>query len=208
MIAFRSRPIKLLLAKLTSLLVSYGAAGVLLLGFIDSMGVPLPATMDALLILIAVKAPDRAYVAAALAIIGSVAGNLALFQAARYGVRRVIRAVPEPGKPQRFRAWFHRYGLITVFIPAAVPILPLPLKIFVISAGAFHTPLARFLGVIVAARLLRYLGDAYLGIKLGADAQGFLQRNAWTLIGVALAVAAAFYLLLRVNDHRRTRPTS
>ena len=159
--------------------------------------------MDALLILIAVKAPGRAYFAAFMAVLGSIAGNVALFQAARYGLRRFTKAVPEPGDPQRFRKWFHRYGLLTVFIPAATPFLPLPLKVFVISAGALHTPLPRFVLVVALARIVRYFGDAYLGIKLGMDAQGFLQRNAWTLVGVALGLAFVMYVLIRWNDRRQ-----
>lgn len=188
--------------------MAYGVWGIFLLGLIDSIGVPFPATMDALLILIAVKTPGRAYFAATLAVLGSLGGNVMLFEAARHGMRRLIRVVPEPGKPQRFRAWFHRYGLLSVFIPAATPILPLPLKVFVISAGVLHTPLFRFVIVILVARALRYFVDAYLGIKLGLDAQGFFQRNAWTLIGIALAIAAALYLLLHWNDRRQSGSTS
>ena len=191
-----------MLAKITAALVAYGPWGVFLIGLVDSLGVPLPATMDALLILIAVKAPERAYFTAAMAILGSMGGNLGLFLAARYGVRRFVNHVPEPGKPQRFRAWFQRYGLLTVFLPAATPVLPLPLKVFVITAGVFHTPLARFTIVILVARVIRYFGEAYLGIRLGADAQGFLQRNAWTLIGVALGLAFVLYLLIRWSDRR------
>ena len=90
---------------------------------------------------------------------------------------------PSPGKRQRFQEWFRRYGLLTVFIPAVTPVLPLPLKVFVISAGAFHTPFGRFLLMILVARVIRYFGLAYLGLQFGADAQGFLQRNGWTLDG-------------------------
>lgn len=199
---------KTALAKLASALVAYGPIGVFFLGVIDSIGIPLPATMDALLILIAVKAPGRAYFAALMAVLGSIAGNLALFQAARYGVRRFIKAIPEPGEPQRFRKWFHRYGLLTVFIPAVTPFVPLPLKVFVVSAGALHTPLGRFAAVVVLARVIRYFGDAYLGVKLGTDAQGFLQRNAWTLAGLAVAAALVLYALIRLSERPRPKAIS
>src|SRR5947209_13508590 len=132
-----------------------------LIVFIDSVGIPLPAALDALLILLAVKAPHRAYFAALMATLGSIAGNLALFLGVRYGLRRFIK-VPEPGEPQRFRRWFHRYGLVSVFIPAVIPFMPLPLKVFVVSAGALHTPSLRFLAVIVVARVIRYFGEVYL----------------------------------------------
>jgi len=66
----------------------------------------------------------------------------------------------------------------------------------------------RFVGVIVLGRVLRYFGDAYLGVKLGADAQGFLQRNAWTLVGLAFAAALVLYALIRANDRRRSKTAS
>jgi membrane protein YqaA with SNARE-associated domain len=192
-----------LLSRITSALVAYGPWGVFLLGLIDSIGVPLPATMDALIILIAVKAPERAFFAASMGVLGSLGGNLALFEMARFGVSRFVREVANDGKPSRFREWFHRYGLVTVFIPAAVPVLPLPLKFFVISAGVLRTPRAKFLSVILVARVLRYFGDAFLGVQLGADAQGFLHRNAWTLVAIAIGVAAVMVGLIRWNDRRR-----
>jgi membrane protein YqaA with SNARE-associated domain len=191
-----------LLTKLASVLVAYGPWGVFLIGFIDSVGVPLPAALDALLILIGVKAPHRAYFAALMATLGSVGGNLTLFWAVRHGFRRFLK-VPEPGEPQRFRRWFHRYGMVSVFIPAVVPFVPLPLKVFVVSAGALRTPSARFLAVIIVARLIRYFGEVYLGIRLGQDAQGFLTRNAWVLVGVALALATVVHVLMKLSDRRR-----
>ncbi len=199
---------KSVLARFAAALVAFGPVGVFLISLIDSLGLPLPATTDALLILIAVKAPARAYSSALLAVLGSLAGNLVLFQAARYGVRRFIKAVPQPDEPQRFRKWFQRYGLLTVFIPALTPFVPLPLKVFVVTAGILHTPLTRFFLVVLSARILRYFGVAYLGIRLGLDAQGFLQRNAWTLVGLALLAALLLYGLIRANDRRRARAKS
>jgi membrane protein YqaA with SNARE-associated domain len=192
-----------LLAKITSALVAYGPWGVLLIGFVDSLGIPLPATMDALLIFIAVKAPERAFFAAFMAVLGSLAGNLALFLGIQHGSRLLIKTVPDPDRPQRFRNWFRRYGLATVFIPAAVPVLPLPLKVFVVSAAYLRTPLSRFLLVILAGRILRYFGDVYLGIRLGPGAQPFLIQNKWTLAALALLAAASLFLLIRWKTRRR-----
>jgi len=75
--------------------------------------------------------------------------------------------------------------------------------VFVISAGALRTPFGRFLAVILLARAIRYFGLAWLGIQLGEDAQGFLQRNGWTLAGVALGLALVLVFLIRLNDRRR-----
>jgi len=62
------------------------------------------------------------------------------------------------------------------------PFIPLPLKVFVISAGALRTPFARFLAVILVARVIRFFGEAWLGLQLGRDAQGFLIRNGLTIM--------------------------
>ncbi len=176
--------------------------GVFLLALLDSIGIPLPAAMDFLLLAVAWKTPDRAYLTAALAVAGSLIGNIALFTAARGGGRRWVKAIAEPGQPQRFRAWFRRYGLITVFIPAMFPI-PLPLKVFVISAGVLHTRFSSFLAVILLARIIRYFGEAYLGIQLGENAQHFLEHNAFTIIAVALGVAIALVTAIKLSDRRR-----
>ena len=192
-----------LLKSISDALVAFGPVGVLLLGLADSAGVPLPAVMDALLILVAVQSPQRAYLTALMAVLGSTAGNVGLFLAVRHGVRRFIPDEPPPGKRQRFQQWFRRYGLLTVFVPMVTPVPPLPTKPFVISAGALHTPLSSFLTVILVARFIRYFGLAYLGIQLGEDARAFLTRNAWTLVGIVLAMALVLYALMRVSDRGR-----
>jgi membrane protein YqaA with SNARE-associated domain len=183
-------------------LIAYGPLGVFLLTLLDSLGLPLPWALDAFLIVVAWKTPDRAWLTAGLATAGSLFGNMGLFWAARGGARRWVRAVPEPDRPQRFRKWFRRYGLITVFIPALFPI-PMPLKVFVISAGMFHTPFVRFVGIILAARMLRFFGEAYIGMRLGENGPRFLQANAVNIIVVALVVAAALFLAVHLSDRRR-----
>jgi membrane protein DedA with SNARE-associated domain len=192
-----------LLKSIVDTLIAFGPIGVCLLGFVDSLGVPLPAAIDALLLAVAIETPQRAYFAALMAVVGSAGGNIALFYLARHGSRRFINTDPPAGKQQKFQRWFQRYGLLTVFIPAVVPFVPLPLKVFVISAGALHTPFGKFILVVVLARVIRYFGEAYLGIQLGQNAQAFLQNNAWTLVAVAIVAAAALHLLIRWNGRRR-----
>lgn len=177
--------------------------GVFVIGLLDSLGVPLVGGVDFLLIYVAVNTPRMAYIAATAATVGSILGNLILFFAARYGVRRFAGAEALDGKRQKFRLWFQRYGLLTVFIPAVTPIVPLPLKVFVISAGAMHTPVSRFLGVVLLARMIRYYGEAYLGTRLGEDARGFLTQNAWNIAGIAVTLALLLVGLVRWYDRRR-----
>ena len=192
-----------MLSRIVAALIAFGPWGVLLLGFIDSLGIPLPATMDALLILVAVKAPQRAYFTALMAVLGTAGGSITLFLAVRHGRRLFLRGEPPLGRRQRFERWFDRYGMLTVFIPAVTPVLPLPLKVFVVSAAALKTPFSKFLAVILLARVIRYFGEAYLGILLGEDAQTFLARHVWTILGIAVVLAGMAYALIRTIERRR-----
>lgn len=160
--------------------------------------------MDALLILIAVKAPDQAFLAALLAVLGSLAGNAALFTIARRGGRKYLERSGNPERVQRFRAWFERYGLVTVFVPALLPI-PMPLKLFVVSAGALQTGIRPFLLVVTVARVLRFFSEAWLGITLGQESGAYLKAHTWHFVGAAILLFVALYLLIRVNDHWRAR---
>jgi len=195
-----------LLPEIVKALQDYGPFGVFALALIDSAGIPLPLGADALVLSIAWKVPGQAYSTAVLATVGSLCGNIGLFWAARHGGRRWVKAVPEPDRPQRFRTWFRRYGLLTVFIPATFPI-PMPLKVFVVSAGVLHTRFGKFLAVILLARVIRYFGLAYLGIRLGENAGYFLQHNAFAITGTAVGLALGLVLLIKLNDRRAGNAT-
>jgi membrane protein YqaA with SNARE-associated domain len=191
-----------LLHKLIAALLAFGPFGLLAIAVIDSLGIPLPGAMDFLLVAFAVKEPEHAYFAALLAVIGSTSGNVALFMATRHGTRWFIKSEPSSPKGQKFHRWFRKYGLLTVFIPAVTPVVPFPLKVFVMSAGYLRTHFGRFLAVVLVARIIRYFGEAYLALQVGEHAEAFLRRNAWPLLGAALAMATGLYLLLRYSERR------
>lgn len=184
-------------------LIAFGPLAVFFVGFLDSVGIPLVGGVDILMFGIGAKAPQLAYFAAALATVGSVLGDLILFRGAHFGGRIFTKHAAQEGRSAKFQRWFQRHGLLTIFIPALVPLVPLPLKVFVVSAGAMHTAQRRFLTVVVLARVLRYFGEAYLGIRLGRDAGGFLRTNMWSILGVFLVAMAALIALLHWQDRRR-----
>lgn len=182
--------------------MAWGPAGILLLAILDSSGVPVAGIFDAFLILIAVERPSAAWLCAALAVAGSMTGNVILFWTAHRGGRRFMnRAAPE-GKGARFREWFKRYGLVTVFVPALVPI-PLPLKLFVISAGVLGTSTTEFVSVVLVARTIRYFGEAWLGVTLGRESTSFLKTHAWMFAAGAAALFAVLYGFILLRDQKR-----
>lgn len=164
---------------------------------------PVTGVFDALLILIAAERPSAAWICAALAVVGSTVGNTILFWMARKGGSRFMAKAAPEGRAVKFRAWFRRYGMVTVFIPALIPI-PLPMKLFVISAGVTGTALTEFIAVVLIARSLRYFGEAWLGIALGSESTKFLTSHAWHFVAGAVLLFAALYGLILWRD-RGTR---
>ena len=184
-------------------LISWGPPGLFLLALIDSAGIPLPAAVDALVITLAAVHPASAFLAATLAVAGSAAGCMILFYISRKGGQLYLERQTRSDSTRKFRAWFQTYGLITVFIPALLPLPPLPTKVFVICAGALGVRPLPFLAVILAARIPRYFGLAWLGYQLGEHSMTWLRAHAWHLAGFALALCLLGALLVRLAERLR-----
>jgi membrane protein YqaA with SNARE-associated domain len=205
-----SQPLrKFVQAKLVPTLLSWGPGGVFLLALADSTGVPMIGGVDAVIVLIAVVSHGQGYLAATTAVAGSLVGSLILFLIARKGGEEYHHRHTSSARGNRFRAWFHEYGLLTIFVPAFVPIIPLPLKIFIISAGALEESAMRFSLVLLAARIPRYYFLAWLGTRLGTDTIPYLREHIWGLVLLACALFVLLYAFVRiVHDRRMSRPRS
>src|SRR5215831_10549962 len=100
------------LKTLWAAIIAFGPAAVFVVGFLDSIGIPLVGGVDALLLAIGASTPHLAYFSATLATLGSVLGNLVLFRAAYYGGRKFASEATPEGKRAKFQRWFQRYGLL------------------------------------------------------------------------------------------------
>jgi len=183
---------------LLEILKGWGPWGVFSISLVESMGIPNPGGTDFLLLFIAAVRPYDAFLSAALAIAGSLIGSLLFYEVLRRSGDRFLYERTATGRGKRLRHWFERYGLITVFIPALLPIPILPFKIFAGCAAALGVERKRFFVVLLAARAPRYLALAYLGAKLGEHSGAWLRSHLWHL----LAFAALLAILLSVVAHR------
>ncbi len=195
---------KTFLQSLASLLLSWGPWGILLLAIIDSAGIPIPGGVDALVVLIASQSARSGYISAALAAVGSTAGSFVLYYLARKGGEAYLHDKTQHGWGKRFRHWFLHYGLLTVFIPALLPI-PLPMKIPVLCAGALGVRRRSFLLVVFAARIPRYFGLAYLGAEMGNYPLLYLRSHIWLLLGAAIGLFLFLLTLIKIKDVVRAR---
>jgi membrane protein DedA with SNARE-associated domain len=193
-----------ILETLAKTLEAWGPAGSFVLAGLDSAGVPVPDGVDVLVVLTALHSREAGYISAGMAVLGSVIGCLILYHIGHKGGRSYLERKTQTGWPKTFRLWFLRYGGITVFIPALLPI-PLPLKVFVLSAGAFGMPVAEFLAIVLAARVPRYFGLAYLGSQLGQNPLEYLKHHAGELAAVAVGLFMFLVLLVKMKDWIRRR---
>lgn len=183
-------------------LQAWGPLGVFFIAIIDSAGIPVVGGVDGLVILFAVQAPESAYFIAAIAALGSVIGSLILFYIARRGGEAYFERHAQTRRGARMKRWFLEYGLLTVLVPAMVPI-PMPLKLFIIGSGAFQVNVFAFTAVLIAARIPRYFALAWLGKRLGRQTLPYLGHHAWQLLGFSALLFVALYLLIKFVDRRR-----
>jgi len=190
------------------LLIQWGPFGAFAISVIDAVGVPNPGVTDVVLILAAIASPANAIWCATLAIIGSLIGGLIFFEITQRGGERYLVRYTSSGRGLRFRAWFVRYGLVTVFITALLPLPFLPFKLFAACAGAMGAGRVRFLLVLAAARIPRYFALVYLGATLGEESTPWIKSHLWHMGAFAVVLFVALYGLMRFADRRREAAVS
>jgi len=186
-----------------ALVGSWGPPGVFATALIESLGIPNPGGTDVLLLAVTIASPSSAVLCALLAVAGSLMGTAVFFEATRRGGERFLAQRTTSGRGARFRTWFQRYGLVTVFIPALLPIPLLPFKFFAACAGAMGVSRTRFLLVLLAGRLPRYLGLAYLGAQLGENSLSWVKSHMWYLVAFAAILSLLLYALIRSSDRKQ-----
>ncbi len=184
------------------ILKALGPWGLLIVSTVESLGIPNPGGTDWLLVFMAIARPSDAAWCAAMAVLGSLIGTAVFFDVMQRGGERLLVRYTSSEGGIRFRAWFHRYGLVTVFIPALVPLPFLPFKVFAACAGAMGVNRWRFLGVLAIGRILRYSGLAYLGVKLRTveNSKAWVKAHTWHMALFAVGIFLFFYLLLKFLD--------
>jgi undecaprenyl-diphosphatase len=178
-----------------------------LLAVLDSGGIPVVGGVDAMVVVLAALDHSQAFLAATAAIVGSLIGSLVLFYVARKGGEAYLQRYTASGRGAKFRAWFLEYGMLTVFVPAFVPVIPMPVKIFILSAGALGVSPVTFTLVLAAARIPRYLFLAWLGTRLGKETIPYLRHHIWELVSLAVALFVMLYIGVRVLHARRGKAT-
>jgi membrane protein YqaA with SNARE-associated domain len=177
-----------------------GGVGLFTIAALDSSFLSFPQVNDLLIIYLSTMYPARMPYYAAMTVLGSLLGCFALFSVTWRGGEAFLRRRFSTGRVTRGLALYQRYGLLAVIIPALLP-PPVPLKLFVLLAGAAKVAPWRFGAAIAIGRGIRYFGQGYLAVLYGERAAVMVRENG-TIVGIAcalfaLVVGVSYYLWRR-----------
>jgi len=179
------------LVRLSEYFIALGPFGLFAVALLDSTFVPLPSSVDALMIILTTAHPRMMIAYALIATTGSTLGCVILYYISGRAGSRALRRF-SPAKQKRVKDLIDRYDVLSVLVASLMP-PPFPFKLFVISAGVFRFNVIRFTLAIFAGRGFRFLLEGYLAIRYGAQAKEVLARNyPWIALGLAIAIGGFF----------------
>ncbi len=193
------------LKSLQATLFGLGALGILAIGFIDAASIPLPGGPDVVVMALSHANHSMMPLYVLAAVVGSTAGSLVLYFAARKGGEAVLRKF-SPEKRARVEDLLDRYDILAMLLASVLP-PPFPFKLFVLSAGAFKMQLWRFVAALVAGRGFRFLLEGWLAVKYGEQATDMFKHH-YPKIGLGIAAAIIVIYLFNSLLRRRREATS
>jgi membrane protein YqaA with SNARE-associated domain len=189
---------------LKSSLLAFGIPGLFLISFLDSAGVPLPGGVDLVVMLLSWQRPELFLFIALVAALGSLAGCLVLYRLARTGGDAMMARFPRE-KQEWVKDKVRRNDIVAMVVAMLGP-PPFPTKLFILVAGVVRMDWRRFAVAVLAGRFVRFLGEAYLAVRVGDRAADVL-REYYSSIGAVLGLSVvAFLVVRRVVARHATAP--
>jgi membrane protein YqaA with SNARE-associated domain len=185
------------------LVLHLGGPGLVALGLIDNSFIPTPAAQDFVTALLAASDPDWWLYYALMATVGAILGGFVIFRLGRKGGEAAMEGHISRQKVETVTRRFRKWGWGAIFFPTILP-PPFPAAPFLFAAGALKYPLKKYLALVVAGRLLRYLVVAYLASTFGAPVFRQL-RESGALLLVTLIVLVAVGLVFTFWHLRKSR---
>lgn len=182
------------LGQVSQYLISLGPFGLFAIAFLDSVMVPMPGGVDAVLLLLAAARPSWLLIYVAAATLGSTIGCVALYRLSQRAGKKALSRFSE-SKQKRVKDLLDRYDVMSVLVASLLP-PPFPFKLFVVSAGVFRLNLMRFTLAVAGGRTFRYLLLGYLAARYGDQAKELLTRY-YPAIGITLAVLIVLFFVAK-----------
>lgn len=177
----------------------YAWATMAAIAFAESSFFPMPP--DFVMIPMALRNRNRAFILAAWCTLFSVAGGLLGYLIGSWLYNSVgewlIRMYGMGGDIDAFRAAYQKYGALIVL----QGLTPIPYKIVTIASGFAGMNLALFLVLSMITRSIRFMGVAALIFFFGEPVQSAIEKYLeWVLVGFLIVVIGG-YMIARVVFH-------
>jgi membrane protein YqaA with SNARE-associated domain len=204
-------PVAILHKASTVLLATLKPLGIWGLGglaLIDSALVPLPMSMDGVVIGYVASDHRKFLLYCLMAAAASAVGSMVPYYAGRAGgelflLKRINRA-----RYERMRDRFENQEFLAIMIPAMMP-PPMPIKLFEFGAGVFEMKPLLFAIAIFCGKLVQFVVCAlitiFYGPAIAQTARMVLRQHREMMLGVGAAIAMVFtiYVLRKLFDRRR-----
>ncbi len=195
-------------ATLFAVLKPLGVWGVGALALLDSALIPIPGSMDSVIIGYVISNHAKFLLYCLMAAACSAIGSLVPFYIGRAGGELVLLKRINRERYERMRDRFERQEFFAMMIPAMLP-PPTPLKLFQFAAGVFEMKAVPFITAMFLGKLVQFLVCAvivlWFGPALFHSLQHAMQRHLGVVIGCALfaLLLLVFYFVRKVFDRRR-----
>lgn len=188
-----------------------GIWGVGGLALVDSALIPIPVSMDGVIIGYVANNHQRFVLYCLIAAAASAIGSLVPFFIGRAGGELFLLKRINRERYERLRDRFERQEFFAILIPAMLP-PPTPLKLFEFAAGVFEMKPLPFTLAIFFGKLTQFLVCSlltiYFGTALVHSLRHVLHLHLGGVIGVGLfaLLLLVVYVVRRIFDRRRGVP--
>lgn len=175
-----------------------GGPGLIILGLIDNSAIPLPGSMDVILIILAADQRKLWPYYAVMATAGSVIGGYVTYRLARGEGKGNLAKRLKPSQMAKVHAAFEKWGVLAITVPAMIP-PPFPMTPFLIAAGATQYSVNKFIAALFIGRGIRYTILAVLAAFYGRAIIGYFGQHSRLIVwaGILLTAAGIGFAILR-----------
>ena len=166
-----------------------GAPGLIPLGILDNSVVPLPGSVDVLVVVLSAGQREWWPYYAVMATTGGVLGGYLTYRLARAEGKGRLAKRLKRAQMAKVHGAFDRWGFFAIAVPALLP-PPFPMTPFLIAAGAAQYSRNKFILALFLGRGARYTALAALAALYGRQVLNYFAEHAVAVILVATAVVA------------------
>jgi len=178
------------------------------LALLDSGLVPIPGSMDGVIVGYVHESPHKFFLYALMAAAASTVGSLVPFYIGRAGGELFLLKRINRQRYERMRDRFERQEFIAILIPSLGP-PPTPLKLFQFAAGVFEMKVGAFMIATFSGKFIQYLTFSLLTIWLGPTIFPRISQaihhhaNITMSIGGVLLLLVLFWVVRKIFDRRK-----